>query len=163
MNSDFHNQNLLKSSNINPIMSKQNNLNPLQFVSTPNFKEYKYINNTNNDTINLDLSNNLNDNIEQNNGLNNNYLNISENELFNFELDQSTESIITNQSIQPHKPQKSSLTTQNINNNAIKAQNLLISNINSEENKNICTNNNEVDDILKYKDIIKNLEEKLRN
>ena len=163
MNSDFHNQNLLKSSNINPIMSKQNNLNPLQFVSTPNFKEYKNINNTNNDTINLDLSNNLNDNIEQNNGLNNNYLNISENELFNFELDQSTESIITNQSIQPHKPQKSSLTTQNINNNAIKAQNLLISNINSEDNKNICTNNNEVDDILKYKDMLKNLEEKLRN
>ena len=163
MNGECNNQNLLKSSNIIPIMTQQNNLNPLQFVSTPNFKDIKNNNNVNNNTINFDLSNNLNVNIEQNNGLNNNYLNISENELFNFELDQSTESIITNQSMQPHKPQESSSITKNINNNATKAQNLFISNINSEENKNICTNNNEVDDILKYKDMIKNLEEKLRN
>ena len=51
-----------------------------------------------NKTLNKIKSNN------QCNGLNNNILNISENELFNFELDQSTESIITNQSISNQIP-----------------------------------------------------------
>ena len=164
MNNDFHNQNLLKSSNISPIMIQQNNLNPLQFVSTPNFQDYKNSNNNINNTVNFDLRNDLNVNNEQNNGLNNNYLNISENELFNFELDQSTESIITNQSIKPQIQQESSSITKNIDNNGTKAENVFISNINKEGNKNMCTNNNnEIDDNLKYKDMLKNLEEKLRN
>jgi len=164
MNNDFHNQNLLKSSNINPLMTQQNNLNPLQFVSTPNFKDFKNTNNAINNTINLDLSNNLNINIEQNNGQNNNFLNISENDLFNFELDQSTESIITSQSLQAHIPQESTSNTKNINNNATKAQNLITSNINNENNKIVDTNNNnEINGTLKYKDMIKSLEEKLRN
>ena len=143
---------------------QQNNLNHLQFVSLPNFKDFKNINNAINNSVNLDLSKNLNINIEQNNGLNNNFCNISGNELFNFELDQSTESIITNQSIPPQMPQESSTITKNVNNNEIKEENLFAPNANIEENKNMRTNNNnEINDVLKYKDMLKSLEEKLKN
>ena len=98
MNDDFQNQNTLKSSNINPLITQQNSLNPLQLVSTPNCNNY---NNIKNNTVNLDFSNNLKLNFESNNDISNNFLGICENELFNFELDQSTESIITNKVFHP--------------------------------------------------------------
>ena len=167
MNGDFQNQNLLKSSNINPLITQQNSLNPLQFVSTPNLNNY---NNTNNNTVNLDFSNNLKINIDSNNGLNNNFLDISANELFNFELDQSIESIITNKSITPHITSELSSNINNINNNStslkggLKAQTLFKNQMNNEDNKNLdINNNNEINDNLEYKDIIKSLKEKLRN
>ena len=161
MNGDFQKDNLLKSMKINSLSNQNNNVNPLQFVSTPNF-------------INLKNENYISDNIhnshnnEQNNGLNNNILNTSENELFNFELDQSTESIINNQNISSQMPiENSSNRTnenfKNINSNniqkystgAIQGQNLFSSLENGEE----IQNNNEV---LRYKEIIKNMEEKLK-
>ena len=167
MNGDFQNQNLLKSSNVNPLITQQNSLNPLQFVSTPNLNNYI---NTNNNTINLDFSNNLKINTDSNNGLNNNLLDISANELFNFELDQSIESIITNKSITPHIMSELSSNLKNNNNNLaslkddIKAQTLFTRQINIEDNKNMnINNNNEINDNLEYKDKIKSLEEKLRN
>ena len=167
MNGDFQNQNLLKSSNVNPLITQQNSLNPLQFVSTPNLNNYI---NTNNNTINLDFSNNLKINTDSNNGLNNNLLDISANELFNFELDQSIESIITNKSITPHIMSELSSNLKNNNNNLaslkddIKAQTLFTPQINIEDNKNMnINNNNEINNNLEYKDKIKSLEEKLRN
>jgi len=170
MNNDFQNQNLLKSSNINSLITQQNSLNPLQFVSTPNFNNFSNYNNIKNNTVNLDFSNNLKINFELNNGLNNNFPDINGNELLNFELDQSTESIITNKSIPTHITSELSSNMQNINNNStnlkddIKAQNLFTPQINNEENKNVDINNNdEINDNLKYKDMIKSLEEKLRN
>ena len=119
----------------------------------------------------MDLSNNLKINTEQNNGINNNFLDISENELFNFELDQSTESIITNKSLSPHIPQELLPQVKNNNENNstnlksdIKAPTLCAPHIYKEDNKNKNISiNNEINDILKYKDTIKSLEEKLRN
>ena len=167
MNTEFQNQNLLKTSNVNPLITQQNNLNTLQFVSTPNFNNY---NNTNNNTINLDFSNNLKINIESNNCISNNFLDISENELFNFELDLSTESIITNKSIQPNITSELSSNIKTINNNStnikgdMKAKTLLTSQILNKDNRNEDINNdNEINDITKLKDMIKSLKEKLRN
>ena len=108
MNGDFQEKNLLKSMKINSLSNQINNLNPLQFISTPNLADLKNTNTLNNN------ENIKNINKDQNNGLNNNFLNISENELFNFELDQSTESIITNQSIYHQLPLEYSSNKKNI-------------------------------------------------
>jgi len=162
MNGDFKNEYLLNSMKINSLNKENNNLNPLQFVSTPNFEDFKKINNNNN---NIDISQNINN--DKNNGLNNNFLNLSENELLNFELDQSTESIITNQSISHQLPIDYLTNQKNLNNlnniqkyntGAFNAQNICDSTENGEDNQN----NNIDNEIIKYKNVIKNLEEKLK-
>ena len=165
MNENFQEKNLLKSMKINEITNQSNSLNSLQFVSTPNFFDFKKENNKNN---NYDNSNNININI-QNNGLNNNSLNKSEKELFNFELDQSTESIISNKSISHQILLEYSSNKKNMNGNSnnknniqndIKAKNLFISDDrgNKEEIQKINNKEN-----LKYIELLKNLEEKLKN
>ena len=160
MNGNFYEDNLLKSMKIN-YLKKQNNIsNPLQFFSTPNLTELKNqdnFNNNKNDRQNSIINN------DQNNGLNNNLLNISENEIFNIELDQSTASIITNQNISPQLPLENPSNKKSNNSNvkdkcnvgAIKGQNLFQLQDNEEE----IGNNNKNNEILKYKDI----EEKLHN
>ena len=114
MNDDFIEENLLKSMKLNYISNQNNNkLNSLQFFSTPNLKDFR--DEYNNKIERSNLENEINNN--KNNGLNNNVLNISENELFNFELDQSTESIINNQSISHQMAFGNSLNINNIDNN----------------------------------------------
>ena len=90
MNGDYKNKNLYQSMKINSLTNNSNNFNDLQFVSM----DLKHNNNINSNN-NFDIIKNDN----HNNGQPTNLLNTSENELFNFELDQSTESIMTNQSI----------------------------------------------------------------
>ena len=74
------------------IQSSIQNPNPLQFISIPNLNN---INFTNKNMINpyhqMQNNNIINDNIKN--------LDISENEEYNFEIDQSTESIMTNPNI----------------------------------------------------------------
>ena len=107
MNGDYKIQNLFQSMKINSLTNSSNNFNDIQCISM-DLKNNNNINNNN--FINLKNQN-------QNNGQPSNLLNTSENELFNFELDQSTESIMTNQSItQQQIPFDFSLKNNNINN-----------------------------------------------
>ena len=88
-------QNLFKSMKINSLTNIPNYLNSLQFIS---MDIQNNDNNINNDFEELKKEN-------QNNGQTpQNILNLSENELFNFELDQSSESIMTNQSFSQQMP-----------------------------------------------------------
>ena len=114
MNGEFQDKNIFKSMKINSLTNNQNNFNDLQFISM-DFENNKIINNF--EGIKSE---------NQNNGLPINNLNISENELFNYELDQSTESIMTNQSLSRQIPFEYSSKNKNINNH-----------INNNENNNI--------------------------
>ena len=112
MNGDYQEENLFKSMKINSLSNNPNYLNDLQFISM-DFK--------NNNINKFESLKNEN----QNNGQPINILNISENELFNFELDQSTESIMTNQSISQQVPFDyfSKNNINNLNHNEIKNKN----------------------------------------
>ena len=107
MNGESLGQNLFQSMKINSLSNNLSNFNNFQNISMD-------LKNNNNNNINLNLENIINDN--QNNGQPINILNNSENELFNFELDQSTESIMTNQSISQQIPFDYHSKNNNINN-----------------------------------------------
>ena len=107
MNGESLDQNLFQSMKINSLSNNPNNFNNLQFISMD-------LKNNNNNNININFDNIINDN--QNNGQPTNILNNSENELFNFELDQSTESIMTNQSFSQQIPFDYNSKNNNINN-----------------------------------------------
>jgi hypothetical protein len=138
------------------LTNQQNNLNPLQFISTPNLEDFKK-------ESNLIVNNNENQrNLNINNEINNNNLNISENELFNFELDQSTTSIITNQSVSYQLQIENSPKKNNKNKDNLIDHNFFHSVDIGEKAQNL-NNNYSSNDILKYKEIIKTLGEKLKN
>ena len=107
MNGESLDQNLFQSMKINSLSNNPNNFNNLQFISMD-------LKNNNNNNININFDNIINDN--QNNGQPTNILNNSENELFNFELDQSTESIMTSQSFSQQIPFDYNSKKNNINN-----------------------------------------------
>jgi len=153
MNEKVQEEQLLKSMKLYSLTNQQNNLNPLQFISTPNLEEFKNENNLKGN--NNENQRNLNLNI------NNNNLNISENELFNFELDQSTTSIITNQSVSHQLPTENSPKNNNKNKDILKDHNLFLSVDIGEKAQNLNKNYNS-NDILKYKEMIKTLGEKLK-
>ena len=135
MNGDYKKQNLYQSMKINSLTNSSNNFNDLQFISM-DLKNNNNINNNNFDII-------KNDN--QNNGQPTNLLNTSENELFNFELDQSTESIMTNQSITKQQiPFDFSSKNNNLNNiKNINNQNISGALKLNAKNINLDFNNNE--------------------
>ena len=135
MNGDYKKQNLYQSMKINSLTNSSNNFNDLQFISM-DLKNNNNINNNNFDII-------KNDN--QNNGQPTNLLNTSENELFNFELDQSTESIMTNQSITKQQiPFDFSSKNNNLNNiKNINNQNISGAFKLNTKNINLDFNNNE--------------------
>ena len=135
MNGDYKKQNLYQSMKINSLTNNSNNFNDLQFISM-DLKNNNNINNNNFDII-------KNDN--QNNGQPTNLLNTSENELFNFELDQSTESIMTNQSITKQQiPFDFSSKNNNLNNiKNINNQNISGALKLNTKNINLDFNNNE--------------------
>ena len=156
MNEKIKEEQLLKSMKFYSLTNQQNNLNPLQFISTPNLEDFKNENN-------LKGNNNENQqNLNINNEINNNNLNISENELFNFELDQSTTSIITNQSASHQLPIENSQKKNNKNKDNLIDHNFFHSVDIGEKAQNL-NNNYSSNDILKYKEIIKTLGEKLKN
>ena len=97
MNGDYKEKNLFQSMKMNSLTNIPNYLNTLQYISM----DMKNKNTNNNNNINTNFEEIKNEN--QNNGQLN-ILNISENELFNYELDQSTESIILNQSLSKQIP-----------------------------------------------------------
>ena len=157
MNDNIEEEQLLKSIKLYSLTNQQNNLNPLKFISTPNLEDLKNENN-------MKGNNNKNQqSLNINNEINNNNLNISENELFNFELDQSTTSIITNQSVSHQLPIEDSPKKNNkIKDNLIE-HNMFHSADIGEKAQNFNNNNYSSNDILKYKEIIKTLGEKLKN
>ena len=156
MNEKIQEEQLLKSMKLYSLTNQQNNLNPLQFISTPNLEDFKKENN-------LKGKNNENQrNLNINNEINNNNLNISENELFNFELDQSTTSIITNQSVSHQLQIENSPKKNNKNKDNLIDHNFFHSVDIGEKAQNL-NNNYSSNDILKYKEIIKTLGEKLKN
>ena len=156
MNEKIQVEQLLKSMKLNSLTNQQNNLNPLQFISTPNLEDFKKENN-------LKGKNNENQrNLNINNEINNNNLNISENELFNFELDQSTTSIITNQSVSHQLQIENSPKKNNKNKDNLIDHNFFHSVDIGEKAQNL-NNNYSSNDILKFKEIIKTLGEKLKN
>ena len=156
MNEKVQEEQLLKSMKLYSLTNQKNNLNPLQFISTPNLEDFKK-------ESNLIVNNNENlRNLNINNEINNKNLNISENELFNFELDQSTVSIITNQSVSHHLPIENSPKKNNLNKDNLIEHNFFHSVDIGEKAQNL-NNNFSSNDILKYKEIIKTLGEKLKN
>ena len=156
MNEKIQEEQLLKSMKLFSLTNQQNNLNPLQFISTPNLEDFKKENN-------LKGKNNENQrNLNINNEINNNNLNISENELFNFELDQSTTSIITNQSVSHQLQIENSPKKNNKNKDNLIDHNFFHSVDIGEKAQNL-NNNYSSNDILKFKEIIKTLGEKLKN
>ena len=151
MNGDYKEKNLFQSMKMNSLTNIPNYLNTLQYISM----DLKNNNNINNNNINNNFEDIKNEN--QNNGqFAQNILNISENELFNYELDQSTESIILNQSLSQQMPfDYPSKNNNNKNNiNIIDNRNDL-SAFKGNENINIKNNNYN-------KEHVNSLEEKLR-
>ena len=156
MNEKIQEEQLLKSMKLYSLTNQQNNLNPLQFISTPNLEDFKKENK---------LKGNNNENLRNlniNNEINNNNLNISDNELFNFELDQSTTSIITNQSVSHQFPIENSPKKNSKNKDNLIDHNFFHSVDIGEKAQNL-NNNYSSNDILKYKEMIKTLGEKLKN
>ena len=149
MNGDQE-QNLFKSMKINSLTNIPNYLNSLQFISMD------IQNNDNN--INNEFED-LKKEIQNNGQPPQNILNLSENELFNYELDQSSESIMTNQSFSQQMPFDYPSKNNNINN-----YNHIENKINSsafksnDKNTNLKYNNNNI----KNNETINTLEEKLR-
>ena len=145
MNGDYKKQNLFQSMKINSLTNSSNDFNNLQFVSMDLKKNNNNINNNNFDNIKIE---------NQNNGQPINPLNTSENELFNFELDQSTESIMTNQSLaQLQIPFDFSSKNNNLNN------------FKNNDNRNISgalKSNKNIDLDFNNNDAMISLEEKLK-
>ena len=142
-------QNLFKSMKINSLTNIPNYLNSLQFIS---MDIQNNDNNINNEFEDLKKE-------KQNNGQPpQNILNLSENELFNFELDQSSESIMTNQSFSQQMP-----FDYPPKNNIINSYNHIENKTNSgafksnDKNTNLKYNNN-----IKNNETFNTLQEKLR-
>ena len=152
MNGDYKEKNLFQGMKMNSLTNIPNYLNTLQYISM----DLKNNNNINNNNINNNFEDIKNEN--KNNGqFAQNILNISENELFNYELDQSTESIILNQSLSQQMPFDYPSKNNNNNKNNIN----IIDNKNDlsafKGNENINIKNNNYN-----KEHVNSLEEKLR-
>ena len=136
MNGEFQIQNLIKSMKMNSVNNRTNDENNLQLISTPDLQK---------------LKNSLKDNIDDYNGSDNKFLNITQTELFNYELDQSTESIMNSQNL---LQQMDGILDKNI----IRNNDIINKSLNKGEEFKI--ENNKCD-IAKYEDEIRNLKEKL--